>query len=164
MLDQLLEDEGGFVDDPADAGGATNFGITQDTLAEWRNQPVSKQDVKDMTVDEAKAIYVRRYLVGPGYDKVMDESLRMVLFDSAVQFGPDDATRWLQRAAGVGEDGKMGPTTMSAVSFASPLTLAIRVMAHRIRYRGARITKKPSQAKFAAGWADRDGDILEVIA
>ena len=37
-----------------DPGGATNRGITFATLKAWRDQPITKQDVKDLTVEEAK--------------------------------------------------------------------------------------------------------------
>ena len=55
MIDRLLEREGGFVNHPADRGGATNWGVTQGTLAAWRGYPVSVADVHALTRDEARA-------------------------------------------------------------------------------------------------------------
>ena len=56
-----LKYEGGFVDHPADPGGATNLGVTRATLARWRRSPVSTADVKALTRDEAGEIYRRFY-------------------------------------------------------------------------------------------------------
>ena len=51
MLDQIIAAEGGYVDDENDAGGATNFGITQATLTAWRSPAtVTKDDVKNALV------------------------------------------------------------------------------------------------------------------
>ena len=164
MLDVIIKREGGFVDDVADSGAATNMGITHATLAAWRGHPVTKDDVKNLTENEARSIYTQRYLTGPGYNQVASEELRAVLLDCCVQFWTDDTNAWLQRALGVPADGKLGAQTFLALAKADPRTVAVKIMAQRIRKRGRRITDKPSQAKFAAGWANRDADLLESIA
>jgi len=52
-----LRQEGGYVDDPADPGGATNMGITLATYREWSNDPhLGDLQVKDMTLKTASAI------------------------------------------------------------------------------------------------------------
>ena len=164
MLTVILKAEGGYVDDPADTGGATNGGITQATLAAWRGQPVSRDDVKALTEPEMRSIYTSEYLVKPGYDKIASEDLRAILLDCAVQFGADDATPWLQNALGVPPDGRIGSQTLLALTHADPRSVALRIMAQRIRKRGRRITDQPSQARFAKGWANRDAALLESLA
>jgi lysozyme family protein len=50
--------EGGYVDDPADPGGATNMGITLATYREWSDDPhVGDVQVRDMALKTARAIY-----------------------------------------------------------------------------------------------------------
>lgn len=71
LIDEILRKEGGYVDDPDDAGGATNFGITQDTLAAWRKHPVTKDDVRNMSVLEAKAIYSQLYIQKPRFAEIV---------------------------------------------------------------------------------------------
>jgi len=164
MITVILKHEGGWVDDPSDAGGATNMGITQRTLAKWRGRPVTKDEVKALTENEARSIYLSEYLVKPGYNNIASEDLRAVLLDCAVQFGPSDATAWLQNAIGVPPDGRIGPQTVLALTHASDRSIILKIMAQRIRKRGRRITDKPSQAKFAAGWANRDATLLEGAA
>lgn len=110
----VLDMEGGFVDDPDDTGGATRFGITIDTLEMWRGEPLTPEDVRNLSLDEAKAIYRVKY-----WEKCrcheMPDDIALVLFDAAVNHGPDRAVRLLQRAAGVTDDGVIGPVTLSAV-------------------------------------------------
>jgi lysozyme family protein len=165
MLGAIIKAEGGYVDDPADSGGATNFGITQATLAKWRAPtPVTKEDVQNLTETEARSIYAKMYLSDPGYEAITNEDLRAVMLDCAVQFGPADATAWLQAVLHVPVDGKIGPQTLLALAHEDPRRVALRIMALRIRRRGRRITDHPSQAKFSAGWANRDAALIEGVA
>ena len=46
IITTVLKYEGGFVNDLADRGGATNWGITQATLTAWRKRPATVADVK----------------------------------------------------------------------------------------------------------------------
>ena len=54
--------EGGFVNDPRDPGGATNMGITIATLSSWRGTPVTVQDVRNLTKQEARQIILCKVL------------------------------------------------------------------------------------------------------
>jgi hypothetical protein len=65
MIDDILAREGGFVNHPADRGGPTNFGVTQATLASWRGREATIDDVRSLTIDEARDIYRTKYYVGP---------------------------------------------------------------------------------------------------
>lgn len=56
-LRHVLAMEGGFSNDPANHGGATNWGITAATLAHWRGRPVTAADVRTIPPGEARAIY-----------------------------------------------------------------------------------------------------------
>ena len=57
----IFSSEGGYVNHPKDPGGATNMGITHKTLSAWRGSPVSRQDVKELTRNEASDIYRDKY-------------------------------------------------------------------------------------------------------
>src|SRR5438045_2687647 len=57
-----LREEGGYVDDPADPGGATNMGITLVTYRQWSENPnLGSAQVQDMTARTARAIYRSLY-------------------------------------------------------------------------------------------------------
>lgn len=173
-LTNILRREGGFVDHPADRGGPTNFGITAATLGDWRGlgRPASREEVRALTEREARKIYTKRYLQDTGFDQIRNAKLRDLLLDCAVHHGPRRAAVWLQEAVGVTADGKVGPMTLAAVADhgrgldgrrgggrrGRPLQAVI--LAKRLVFLGALITKDPRQAVFAKGWMVRVSEFL----
>lgn len=93
--------EGGYVDNSNDPGGATNRGITIDTLSEARGHRVTKQDVRDLTSSEASAIYKARYWDTIRADRIA-LGLDLCAYDAAVNSGPGRALQWLARAGNGG--------------------------------------------------------------
>lgn len=86
LIGELLKREGGFVNDPSDPGGATNFGITIGTLSQYRGHKVSVEEVRNMSQDEARTIYSERYLVKPKIDQ-LPSALIPSVFDMYVNAG-----------------------------------------------------------------------------
>jgi lysozyme family protein len=154
VITEVLRREGGYVDHPSDRGGPTHYGITLKTLAAWRGQPVTAEDVFALTEAEARDIYRREYVERPGLDQIADPLLRGLLVDYAVHSGPRRAIEELQRVAGVTVDGKLGPQTLSAVAAKGAESLRRGVLRARGRYL-ARLLSDPSQRVFAAGWLNR---------
>jgi len=109
----VLKHEGGFVLHPRDPGGATNFGITIQTLSRARGQPASMDDIRKLTSAEASAIYRRFYWDVLRADE-LPRGLDLALFDFAVNSGPPRAVAMLQRVLGVEADGLVGPITLAA--------------------------------------------------
>lgn len=146
----VLRWEGGFVDDPADPGGATNRGITLATLSAARGRPATRDDVKALGLEETAAIYRTRYWDAVQGD-VLPAGVDVVVFDAAVHSGPRQAVRWLQQALGVAADGRIGPVTMAALAAADPASL-IRAMTSR---RLAMLETLPGAGRFGRGWTRR---------
>ena len=113
-LEHVLTYEGGYSDHPQDPGGATNLGITHDTLARYRRCSVSKDDVRNLMRDEAEAIYRSFY-----WDKCqcddLPAGLDIAVFDCGVNQGCARAGRLLQHAVHETVDGIIGPKTLAAV-------------------------------------------------
>ncbi len=166
ILSDILRREGGFVDHPTDRGGPTKFGITAQTLGEWRKlgRPASKEEVAALIEAEARAIYQQKYLCEPKLDLVTDPKLLHLLLDCAVHSGPKSAIKWLQQALGVPADGVIGEKTRAALMQADAASLYVKVLAARLRHLGRLITKDPKQAAFAAGWMKRIAEFVEDIA
>lgn len=118
-LAEVLAREGGYVDHPSDPGGATNMGITRQTLARWRAVTpwwaLEKAEVKALTRAEAAEIYRALYWQRCRGDD-LPAGLDLALFDFAVNSGPDRAIRTLQDFLGVKADGHIGPITLSALA------------------------------------------------
>jgi lysozyme family protein len=141
-FERLIGHEGGYVNDSRDPGGETKFGISK------RSYP--GEDIRGLTLERAKAIYLRDYWGATGCDAVPD-GVKFDVFDMAVNSGVGAAVRCLQRAVGEVEDGALGPRTLQAVqSMPAPRLLA--------RFNGARLAllaDLPTWPAFGRGWARR---------
>lgn len=150
-LARVLDYEGGYVNDPADPGGETNFGITK------RSYP--DIDIRSLTSLRAGAIYREDYWRKPRFDQLPDE-IAGAVFDIGVNMGPREATILLQDALilcghRVTADGVIGPQTITATLAAEPFTLIgtyrWRVVTHYLDI----VAAKPSSRKFLGGWLRR---------
>ena len=147
---EILQMEGGFVNNPADPGGATNLGITKATLEAFRESQVTEDDVRNLTKDEAQEIYRAKYWnvmrcndLPPGID--------LMVFDFGVNAGPQRSVKLLQKSAGVTTDGSVGPITLAAVRAADPAALIARFAQGRMdHYRSL-----PTFETFGRGWTNR---------
>jgi lysozyme family protein len=163
ILDRVLQHEGGFVNDPKDAGGATNMGITAKTLGNWRKlgRNCTADEVRKMSRDEAVAIYKDQYITTPHFNLIGDGNLRMIVVDTAVLFGPSRAAKFLQTALGVDADGAIGQGTKAALDKADPKAIGNKVIDLRAAYHEARVAAKPDQQRFLKGWLNRCTDLRQ---
>lgn len=168
IIDRLIDREGGFVDDPDDAGGATNMGITGRTLRRYlgligEHVPRPGADlramIKDLERPLVRDIYRRLYLERWRIDRIKDDGLREHLLDCVVLYGPK-AIRWMQRFLGVKADAIIGPITLRTIA-GSPLDVSQELFKARLMYTARRVKRKPSQAKFLPGWTIRALKLLE---
>lgn len=141
-FDVVIGHEGGYVNNPADPGGATKYGISK------RQYP--HLDIEHLTLDQARAIYLRDYW-GPGGCDTVPEPIRLHLFDAAVHSGPKAAVKLLQHAVGEVEDGILGPRTLAAVNSMPAPRLVARLCGARL----ALLAGLPTWAAFGRGWARR---------
>ena len=155
LIAGIIKVEGGYVDDPNDPGGATKYGITIATLKAWRKEPVTKQDVMDLTVEEAEDIYFFEYVAKPKFNQLNSLIVRDLLVDSGVQHGPGNAVKFLQRAAGSPADGIIGPATLRAANAVPEFHLFLKVLAARQRFYGNICSNRPKSRKFSGGWFNR---------
>lgn len=151
----ILRWEGGYVNHPADPGGATNKGVTQRVYDDWRvRNGHAKRDVKLLEEAELQAIYESGYWIPPRCDLIRDP-LALVHFDTAVNSGPKRAIRFLQTAAKCEVDGDFRKETKDAVDACDLGTvLAAYCNAREAFYRGI-VERKPSQGVFLKGWLNR---------
>ena len=149
-LSLVLASEGGYVNDPADAGGATKYGITASTLARTRGHAVTPTDVQALSSDEARALFQRSYWQVIRGDE-LPSGVDYAVFDAAVHSGPKQATLWLQSSLGVVADGVMGPLTLASTKTADAMSL---IQEFSDRRRDA-LRKLAGFARFGRGWESR---------
>lgn len=149
-----LEEEGGYVDDPRDSGGATNRGITQATYDGWRKAlSLASRDVKLLGVDEVRQIYRDRYW-DAGHCGELPTALGIIHFDWCVNHGIRGAIATLQGAVGAAVDGVWGPGTAAAVAGADEMAGRRYEELRRQWYR-QRVAERPDQSAFLKGWLGR---------
>lgn len=141
-FDRLMGNEGGYVNDPADPGGETNWGISK------RSYP--NVDIKALTRDQAKAIYRRDFWDRIHADEMYD-GVAFQALDFAVNSGIETAVRKLQRAVGVADDGHWGPKTQAAAAAMSETDIIMRFVAERLDF----WTSLSTWPNFGRGWARR---------
>lgn len=161
IIDDILEREMGYVNNPRDRGGPTNKGITINTLSDYLGRKATAEDVKNLEEKTARDIYYKKYYKDPGFDFILDRELLGLVVDSAVQHGPMTVIRWLQRICDVGQDGILGDVTQEAIESHGSAWLYRRLLAIRIGYYFAIIANNPSQAVFAKGWFNRIRHLIE---
>jgi len=146
-IKRVLSHEGGYTNNPHDPGGETNWGITSRTAAKWGY----KGDMHFLSREEAAQIYEKEYWQACSCD-LLPFSLAFQLFDAAVNSGPTQAIKWLQRSLGVDDDGVIGPVTRSAMKEAPS---GFRTGANFLLARGRFYTSLPTWSHFGKGWTNR---------
>jgi len=91
IASEIVAREGGYVNDPDDPGGATNFGVTIHTMRHLgldltRDGKVNAADVRALTRPQAVDIFINHYFKGP---RVADlpEAIHATVFDMYVNAG-----------------------------------------------------------------------------
>ena len=145
-----LRAEGGFSDQPADPGGATNMGITRATLAGVRGHAVSKADVRALTRAEATAIYRSIYWRAVRGDE-LPVGVDAVMFDHAVNSGPKAAIRTLQGALGFKQDGVLTRRCVDAAQGSDHAALVRSLCTARMNF----LRRLSTWLVFGRGWTAR---------
>lgn len=183
LLPYILKWEGGFVNDPADAGGATNKGVT---IATWRQVGYDKDGDGDIDVADLKLLTnadVRNRVLKPAYwdrwkaDQINSQKIANILVDWVWGSGKHGIVI-PQRLLGVKPDGIVGNKTLAAVNFADPDQLFDAIFRARVdflheitrnsiakyeRKIGRKATErelmKYTNKRFLNGWLNRLNDI-----
>jgi len=143
--------EGGYVNNPADPGGETNWGISKRTYPDV--------DIKNLTRDQAKEIYRIDFWLRGQMDQ-FDPAVAFQAFDFAVNSGIETAIRKLQAAAGVADDGHIGPVTVAAIKNRGVNDMIMLLTAERIEYQA----KLKNGDTFWRGWMRRNAGNLRYAA
>ena len=179
IAEEIVAREGGYVNDPDDPGGATNFGVTIGTLRRLGRDLtgdglVGIADVKALTREQAVAIFITNYFRAPKID-LLPETIRPSVFDMYVNSGAN-AVKVLQRLlTRLGHpckaDGGIGPQTVQAAMRAEaaekPMSLADLYGIARRDYYYSLADARPASRKYArrqsggkGGWITRAEDFL----
>ena len=154
-VERVLKHEGGYVNNPRDPGGETNYGITV-AVARAHGYTGRMRDLPRIT---AINIYRKDYWLAVRGDD-LPPAVAWQVFDSAVNHGVGRACRWLQQVVNVAQDGQIGPKTLAAVNRMSDARLTLEYNAIRLQF----YTDLGTFKDFGKGWSRRIAGNLKLAA
>lgn len=155
-LTMLLKHEGGYVNDPNDAGGRTNLGVTQKVYENWVERDVTEQEMRDLTVEDVAPIYKNNYWDRGKCDD-LPSGVDWCIFDWGVNSGMSRSAKALQRIVGVEADGGIGPMTLQAVNNFYPLEIITKMHLSRQHF----YESLDNFVNFGRGWTRRNNETKE---
>lgn len=160
-----MENEGGYVEDSNDPGGATNLGISQAFLKQVYAKGMKEVDFNnDGIIDRRDIKDVEKYgLVQMLYKEefwekvkdIPDEDLAIKVFDASVNIGPKKAIKILQGVVNTTPDGIIGPMTIKAINKFNPSQLLKSFIDGLKLYYYQLCFKNRKLDKFLKGWIRR---------
>jgi lysozyme family protein len=161
-FDRLIGHEGGYSDNPDDpgnwTGGKRGAGLLKGTKYGIAANTYGHLDIKNLTLDQAKAIYLEDFwgVVGDS----THPAIKFQVFDAAVNHGRGNALRLLQRAVGVADDGIWGRLSQQALDAMPHNDVLLRFLGHRLKLWAS----LKSFDDFGRGWARRGAENLLLAA
>ena len=150
----VLKNEGGYVDNPADPGGATNLGCTKAVWEQYIGRSVTKDDIKALTPNDVMPLYKAKY-----WDTIkgddLPEGVDYAVFDFAINSGPSRAAKALQSVLSVTVDGQIGSATLRALETANSREVATAVCEARLAF----LQSLPTYGTFGKGWSRRVAEV-----
>ncbi len=153
-FDLVIVNEGGYVDNKLDPGGATNWGCTQAVWEGYIGHKVSVDDMKALTKEDVKPLYKKRYWDAIHGDAI-PSGLDYCLFDCAINSGVNRSAKIIQEIVGVFADGAIGNNTVSAITQLNPVT-AINEFCDK---RQAFLESLKTFPVFGKGWSKRVSEV-----
>jgi type VI secretion system secreted protein VgrG len=155
----ILQHEGGWVDDPDDPGGATNYGITLGWYQANVNPNATADTIKNLTSDEASQLYEQYWWGKYDWGQISDQQMATKIFDMAINVSAARAHKFVQTALNqcgqsVTVDGALGPASFAAIN-SNPPGLMDAVIVQQKTYYSDLAAEKPKLAKFLNDWLKR---------
>jgi lysozyme family protein len=171
-IGHILENEGGYVNHPNDPGGATNYGVSLRFLKETdgdgdfdNDGDVDVEDIRNMDVEDAMAIYKKYWWDRFRYGMIHDQTIATKIFDMSVNMGAKRAHTLVQTAINVAfdaqltEDGILGPATFQVINAIGDgdeeQILLDQICEEQWGFYQRLIAKNPKFRVFAKGWQRR---------
>ena len=161
----ILENEGGYQQIEEDKGNynskgelvGTNHGISGRMYEKFIGRPPTAEDMQELPIEEAVAIYEKEY-IQPAEQKLDIDSSHPAyqqIIDMFVKEGEPSAVAIIQRATGAKVDGKAGPQTRKKLAAVDPVELNNRLVEERKKQIKRKVKEDPSQSVFLNGWMSR---------
>lgn len=151
-IERVLGHEGRYVNNPADPGGETKWGITWPVLREAIALKLVPPEttIASLERDQAITVYNFRFWMRINASKLFD-GVAYQLLDFAVNSGIENAVRKFQLALGVSDDGHWGPVSQAAADAMSESDQIMRLNGVRLDW----LTYRSNWPDASRGWSRR---------
>lgn len=154
-----------YTNDPRDSGGPTKFGVTQKSYENYIGRLVSTQEIKDLTLEDAKKFYFEKYWKALSCEKLISPAIAICLFDSGVLYGVRTTATMAQKAANkcgasIDPDGFLGDKSIEAlivIRGESFIQAFHELLLLRLEFV---ISVNPKDEVYRSGWTSRANRIL----
>ena len=153
LVKEVIKNEGGYVNDPVDPGGETKYGISKRSFPHL--------DIKNLTIEDAMAIYYEGYYDKYHLDRIKDLKLRYKIFDLSVNVGPGRACHFVSNAlddvggSGVPLNGTISLGMIESINSVDPNFFLQFLIKEATNFYLAIIESKPKMKKYEKGWLRR---------
>jgi lysozyme family protein len=155
-LELVLAHEGYFGNDPRDAGGMTNLGVTKRAWQAWVKRPVDEAEMCSLTPESVAPFYKEMY-----WDTCKCDELPLgvdyAVFDFSVNAGVSRASKTMQSALGTAADGIVGPATLGVATNADPDEFLEKFSAAKEQF----YRNLPTFEHFGKGWLRRVSEVKQ---
>jgi len=171
-LNLILQNEGGYVNDPDDPGGETYKGIARKMWPEWLGWDIidilKKQgsfpratiapdeiEIDQQLQYEVKSFYYQNFWSKIKGDSIVNQSVAESIVDFAINAGIGTSIELAQKVVGADVDGSIGSNTLTAINQFNPDHFIAAFAVEKIRRYIQIIAKRPASKKYFTGWVIR---------
>jgi len=150
---KTLVHEGGdtFTNDTTDRGGATKYGISEKAYPDL--------DIRNLTEDQAKAIYKQDYWDRVRGDDIQSQMIAETIFDVCVNMGVAGGSKLAQKTLKIEPaDGIIGPQSLAVINAADEDLFVAKFALAKIQRYTEICRADESQKKYLLGWLNRTLD------
>ena len=161
----VLQNEGGYVNNPNDPGGETNMGITVKFLHGLSQQgklddDIDPDNVRALTVEQVSRLYNRFWWNAYSYGNINDQAVATKIFDLSVNMGPKRIHKIAQMAANtmggsLTVDGGLGPTSYGVINSLDPTDYLQQIKVGAGNFYQHLVMTNPALQQFLKGWLNR---------
>ena len=152
VLNDIMDFEGGYVNDPDDPGSETKYGISK---TQYPNI-----DIKNLTFAEASSILEKDYWNRYRLSEINSQLIANKLFLAFINLSPLSVARRVQTAlnncgANVMTDGVLGTASITAINYILEARLLDAIRVELMRLYLYRVKTAPIKIKYLEGWGWR---------
>lgn len=161
IIERVVENEGGYVDDPYDTGGATKYGISLRFYRDSIDREAAESDIQTLTKEEAIDIYHIHWWNKYGYGYINDDELSYKIMDISINIGPSRAHKLAQKSYNnisedkLSIDGILGAKSYAAINSKYSNIFLEAFRSECVEFYIGRCEDKHHKIKWLQGWINR---------